>query len=294
MSAGVNDTRTGRTQVLPFASTIDLATSWLGCAFGRSPFALVGLPLIVLVLATFLLTITEADLALSQAFYDKHGACWPMRDMQPWQLLYDFGCLPGLSLGVSGLGLATVALLRKRRQHDWRPGLFLALMLLLGPGLLVNLCMKDHWGRPRPHEISDFGGQRDYHPVWCPSAENGYSFPSGHASMGFYLMAPGFLLWRTRRVAAVTFFGLGLIAGTAMGMARIIQGSHFATDILWSAGFVYFAGILLSPLLETRPSRHRGPSISPEDEFSLRVPPDRMSEAATDSGSESQKLPKAA
>ena len=34
-----------------------------------------------------------------------------------------------------------------------------------------------------------------------------------------------------------------------VGAARIVQGGHFITDVLWSAGFVIITGILLSRLL---------------------------------------------
>jgi hypothetical protein len=37
-------------------------------------------------------------------------------------------------------------------------GLFILLSVILGPGLLVNLVFKDHWGRPRPRQVVALGG----------------------------------------------------------------------------------------------------------------------------------------
>ena len=39
-----------------------------------------------------------------------------------------------------------------------RPVLCLTLSLIVGPGILVNLILKDHWGRPRPVHVTMFGG----------------------------------------------------------------------------------------------------------------------------------------
>ncbi len=39
---------------------------------------------------------------------------------------------------------------------------FLALLYILGPGVLVNLLFKEHWGRPRPVNIVEFGGTQQY------------------------------------------------------------------------------------------------------------------------------------
>ena len=123
-------------------------------------------------------------------------------------------------------------------------GLFFCLMLALGPGLLINGIFKPFWGRPRPNDTIPFRGQQPFLPVGdIGLSSDGASFPSGHASMGFYLMAPGFVLYRRRPRLAAEFFALGLAGGTIMGLARIVAGSHFASDVVWSAGIVYFTGL---------------------------------------------------
>lgn len=39
---------------------------------------------------------------------------------------------------------------------------------------------------------------------------------------------------------------LGMICGVLMGIVRMAQGGHFATDLLWAGGLVYLLGLVLS------------------------------------------------
>jgi membrane-associated PAP2 superfamily phosphatase len=122
-------------------------------------------------------------------------------------------------------------------------------MLIIGPGVIVNGVFKPFWGRPRPYSTIPFGGDQEFLPVFQNGCSQDYaSFPCGHASMGFYLMAPAFFFYRRRPRLAVGFLCLGLVAGITIGMARIVEGSHFASDVLWAGGFVYFTGLVLSAL----------------------------------------------
>src|SRR5262249_42664716 len=43
---------------------------------------------------------------------------------------------------------------RRRTSMSGRAALFLVLSLVLGPGLLVNAVLKDHWSRPRPGMVT--------------------------------------------------------------------------------------------------------------------------------------------
>jgi lipid A 4'-phosphatase len=213
------------------------------------------IPLVLLLLATIIFRFTDVDLLLSQPFYvnqsysthsDSH---WPLRIAEPWKSLYYLGIYPAWIMGTGGLLVAAVSLFSLKLKPYRDAGLFLALMLALGPGLLINGIFKPYWGRPRPHDTIPFRGQQQYLPVGdIGTSAEGASFPSGHASMGFYLMAPGFVFYRSRRRLAMMFFALGITGGMLMGLARIVAGSHFASDVVWSAGIVYFTGLALSAL----------------------------------------------
>jgi membrane-associated PAP2 superfamily phosphatase len=212
----------------------------------------VWIPLALLVSATIIFWVTDIDLQLSRPFYISGGSYmesnshWPLRSAQPWKSLNNYGVYPAMIIGAGGLLVFVISLFWSKLRAGRDAGLFFALMLALGPGLLINGIFKPYWGRPRPNDTIPLGGQRAFLPVGDIGISDGASFPSGHASMGFYLMAPGFVFYRRRPRLAAAFFILGLAGGTIMGLARIVGGSHFASDVVWSAGIVYFTGLALS------------------------------------------------
>jgi lipid A 4'-phosphatase len=127
----------------------------------------------------------------------------------------------------------------------WRGRLgFLILALALGPGLVTNTLLKDHWGRPRPEQIADFGGTAHYVAPLLPSAQcrRNCSFPSGHAAAGFYLIAGAWVWPRQRR----GWWLAGCIAGAIIGLVRIAQGGHFLSDVLGALGVVWLCNALLA------------------------------------------------
>jgi len=227
-------------------------------------------PLVILVLGTALFRLSHADVAISQWFYGGgSGYGWPLLGAEPWRSIYRYGVVPAWVLAVGGLVVALLSFGFWRFRRWRRAGLFLALLLLLGPGLLVNALLKPHWMRPRPSQTAAFGGPQQFEPVWdMGQSTQSRSFPSGHASMGFYLMAPAFLFYRRRRRLAVAFFAAGLAGGMLLGLTRIVQGGHFASDILWSAGCVYLAGLLLYVLLRF----HENRAPAPQRDQGLVVP----------------------
>ena len=142
----------------------------------------------------------------------------------PWKLLYTWGCYPAVALALGGL-LAAVRGCFVARWRPWRAwGVFLVLLMLMGPLLVVNGVFKDHWGRPRPRQVTQFGGTEQFLQPWQPGTGEGRSFPSGHASMAFYMMAPYFIYRRKKPVVARRWLVSGSCFGLLMGFARIVQG----------------------------------------------------------------------
>jgi membrane-associated PAP2 superfamily phosphatase len=213
----------------------------------------VWIPLLLLTTFTLIFRFTDADLVILRQFYVNNPSGnsfldhWPMMQVYPWKALYDWGVYPGWILGCTGLLVWIVSFWRPKLER-WRDeGLFYFLVLLLGPGLLVNGILKPYWGRPRPNAIVSFGGQREFLPVWqWGQGQDEASFPSGHASMGFYLMVPAFVYYRRRPRLALGFLLFGLFSGGFIGLARIVAGGHFPSDVLWAGGFVYFTAMLVS------------------------------------------------
>ena len=127
-----------------------------------------------------------------------------------------------------------------------KPWVFLTLALLIGPGILVHLVVKENWDRPRPRSVQEFGGHKDFIPAFIPAAMikdqpgNNKSFVSGHAAMGFYMMV---LAWLFRRRS---WFYAGLAMGFVVSFGRLVQGGHFASDLIFAGFFCYFSYRLLS------------------------------------------------
>lgn len=202
-----------------------------------------------LIILSLLIFMSDADLRVARLVVEPSNQ-WPGLSRAPWTFLYSMAPVPGLLLA-GGAGVVLLAgffcfSLRKFRRQS----LFIVLLLALGPGLVVNVILKDHFGRPRPSDLVEFGGAHHFVQFWQPgSGGKNSSFPSGHASIAFFLMAPWFIYRKHRKRLALFFLGAGIFFGLLVGLARVLQGAHFVSDILWAGGLVYLAGEFLGRLL---------------------------------------------
>ena len=207
------------------------------------------IPVTILMAVTIVFWVTDLDLIL-QNFFFIQGTGWIYKDMNPWRFLYYYGEIPAILLAVASIFVFIGSFLARKISPYRKIALFFVLLIMAGPGLVVNAIFKDHWGRPRPLQVDVFSGQEHFLHVWEKGiAGKGKSFPCGHASMGFFLFSPYFIVRKTSRKWSVIFLALGLSYGTFMGLARMIQGGHFASDVIWSGGFVYLCGLGLYYLL---------------------------------------------
>jgi lipid A 4'-phosphatase len=137
---------------------------------------------------------------------------------------------------------------RRRLLIPGRTILFLTATLALGPGLLVNVVLKDHWGRSRPIDVTQFGGAEKFVPWWdvrgdCP---NNCSFVSGDVSGAFWTIAPAVLVPPPLRVVAV---GAALALGTGMAAMRVMAGGHFVSDVVFAGLFTFLVIWLVHGLI---------------------------------------------
>ena len=200
---------------------------------------------VFLVSATILIARSGADLTLAAHFYQSGG--WPIGEEFPWKFFYLLDRYPALALAFFGMFAACYGFF-KPNWRSWRcKGAFLVLLLALGPGLLVNVAFKDHWGRPRPRELLQFGGAKVFQQPWQPGTDGqGRSFPCGHASAAFYMAAPYFIYRRQNSCAAKRWLVGGMLFGLFMGYARLAQGGHFLSDVLWAWGMVWLTALALA------------------------------------------------
>jgi membrane-associated phospholipid phosphatase len=87
-------------------------------------------------------------------------------------------------------------------------------------------------------QIEEFGGAQRFTPAPLPAAEcpGNCAFVSGHAALGFSLVAFAFLFPQGLRTS-VTAAALGL--GALVGLGRIAQGAHFVSDVVYAGLLVY-------------------------------------------------------
>ena len=204
------------------------------------------LSVLILVAATIVIAGFDLDMRLAEWLHTADGG-FVHGGQQPWAALYEYGEWPGLLLAVGALGALLLGLVWQPARRYRLASAFLVLLYLIGPGLLVNVTLKEYWGRPRPADIVEFGGTRDFRQPWqIRTVDRRNSFPSGHASVAFYLAAPWFLLRSTRKRAAYGWLSVGVGFGLLVGAARMAQGAHFLSDVLWSGGLVYLTGLVLA------------------------------------------------
>lgn len=186
------------------------------------------------------------DLRLQSLFHRSSRPAWPFESWPPWRFLYHFGTWPALITAIGGLLVFTIAHSRPSLARWRHHGLFLFLVLAIGPGLFVNTVFKDHWGRPRPRQVAEFGGKWEFQPFAEQGvAGRGKSFPCGHSSAGYYFVACYFLLRRRHLRLAILSLAGTVAFGTLIGIARMAAGAHFASDVAWSAFFPALAAFLL-------------------------------------------------
>jgi lipid A 4'-phosphatase len=126
----------------------------------------------------------------------------------------------------------------RRMLIEGRAAVFLIVTLALGPGIITNLILKDHWGRSRPIDVQQFAGTDKFTPWWDPrgACPNNCSFVAGEPSGAFWTMAPAVLAPLELQPLA---FGAALLFGTAVGILRIGGGGHFFSDVVFAGVFVY-------------------------------------------------------
>ncbi len=167
-----------------------------------------------------------------------------------------FSAVPWLVLA----GAAALHLLRRARGRGPAPTgralLTLALSLALGPGLLVNVALKDHWHRPRPVQVREFGGPDAFRPVGPPGGDCGRncSFVSGEGASSFWTLAPALMVPPPWRAAAL---GAAGVYAAATGLLRMSFGGHFLSDTLLAALFTWlvFAAVWRAVLGRRRATR---------------------------------------
>jgi membrane-associated PAP2 superfamily phosphatase len=203
----------------------------------------------LLLLASMVIWLVDADRILASAVLGPEkinpigNKFWPAGSANPWAFLYHWGPVPSFVLAGAALVALAAGFFVRRLAGCRKKAVFLLLFMALGPGLVINVLLKDQLGRPRPREVVEYGGTHAYIPFWeFGDAGSNSSFPSGHAAIAFFMIAPWFVLRDEKPLLARAFLAFGLGWGIMVSIARILQGGHFLSDVVWSAGLVYLIG----------------------------------------------------
>jgi lipid A 4'-phosphatase len=180
------------------------------------------------------------DTDLSSRFFDWQSMLFTTGG-QPWErhsrdaarlIITAIGAVPGIAV------FAKLALPHRRMFVSGRTALFMLLTLAIGPGVVANLVLKDHWHRARPIDILYFGGNDRFTAWWDPdgTCPNNCSFIAGEPSGAFWTMAAAAVAPPQWQVAA---YSAAVIFGIALGVLRMAAGGHFFTDVVFAGVFMY-------------------------------------------------------
>jgi membrane-associated PAP2 superfamily phosphatase len=182
----------------------------------------------------------ELDLKLAALFYDPgRNGFWRAPD--PTFMRLRNACIWLTTLIALSAALAIVIKLVRPKMPMLIPGRAVVLMLTtlaLGPGVLTNVVLKEHWGRPRPIDVAEFKGDEHFRPWWDPRGDcaRNCSFVAGDPSGAFWTLAPAVVAppaWRMLAVGAALAFGAGV------GLLRMMAGAHFFSDGVFAGVFTF-------------------------------------------------------
>lgn len=181
----------------------------------------------------------QIDIYVSSLFYSVDKGFF-LSNLSVFEALHVLANTGARVLGVLFIIFGLISWYRHKKVFiEAKAWLFLLLALLVGPGLMANVVFKDHWGRSRPREIVEFGGEGTFSPALVPHLEkarpNG-SFVCGDGAFGFFLPAFAYVIpqKKKRRV-----FWAGTVAGGVFSFVRLAVGAHFLSDILFAALLIY-------------------------------------------------------
>ena len=139
----------------------------------------------------------------------------------------------------------------KKALSSW--AFFLIISAIIAPGITVNSVLKDNFGRARPREIIEFGGNKEFSRAFAFSDQCSHncSFSSGHAAMGYFFSSIAYV---AGSLYFVRIYIAGIFFGSIVGLSRIIMGGHFASDVIISAFLVLLLNHLIYLLWKQKTS----------------------------------------
>jgi membrane-associated PAP2 superfamily phosphatase len=212
---------------------------------------------LLIIVAVVLSHVPWGDRAIIRLVYEPSAEHpWPLSKEMPWRAFNRYA-----GIGAALMALVALALIVRSYFVDhWRRQrvhlLYLLLVIAIGPGLVVNAALKELWGRPRPRQVQEFGGWLPYRSIVQPDKPGrGKSFPCGHCSASFTVVALYFIWRRRHRALAAGSLGVAVFLGGGMSAARVLSGAHFPSDALMAGALVFIVAAFLYYAVLNIPAR---------------------------------------
>ncbi|MFW9605792.1 MAG: phosphatase PAP2 family protein [Pseudomonas sp.] len=213
-----------------------------------------GLPISLLI---FLLIFdpTPLDFAISNWFYQPDVGFAGKRSYVLENILHDWAKQGVIAFGVLAI-LGFIGSWVRPAWAEWRRPLGY-LILAMGISTAIVNPLKTLTKVHCPWSLVEYGGKETHTELLqqrAPTVEKGgRCWPAGHASSGFTLFALFFFLrdWRPRWALAAFWFAF--VLGNILGIGRVMQGAHFFSHQLWTAGLDWLICLMLYRWLLYRP-----------------------------------------
>lgn len=182
------------------------------------------------------------DIWASRQFVLADGSFWLSSSVFAEELRLPIWLASVVLAAIAAVMLGVSIFRGARARTSWRLWAFITTLYVVGPGLLVNVLLKQNWGRARPVMVEAFGGDKLFTPPFeiAGQCANNCSFVSGEAASAAVMVivlaicfGPGI----HKRYRFLVFLVLGGVFMLASGM-RVASGRHFLSDVVFAGLFM--------------------------------------------------------
>lgn len=214
----------------------------MNCAFSRASRPLhfgwaAGLPTAVLILL-LIFDPTPLDFAISNLFYEPEAGFAGKASYVLENILHDWAKQGVIVFGVLAI-LGFIGSWIRPIWAEWRRPLGY-LILAMGVSTSMVTPLKTLTKVHCPWSLVEYGGKETHTELLQKRApvveKSGRCWPAGHSSSGFTLFAVFFFLRDRRPRWAHVAFWFAFCLGNLLGMGRVMQGAHFFSHQIWTAG----------------------------------------------------------
>ena len=215
------------------------------------------------IVALLLLEQTSLDMNIADLFFDQTAGQFIGRHSYLLEnILHDRvkqGVILFSLLAVAGY----IASFFWSKLVSWRRELG-CLVLALGLSTAFVTPLKQLTQVQCPWSLTQFGGKETYSKLLeprPPTDKPGLCWPGGHAAAGFCLFALFFALRDRKPRLAKAALGLAFVAGSVLGLGRMMQGAHFLSHNIWTAVFCWLIGLGCYYLVLYRRGMAQAPAV---------------------------------